>query len=216
MSTAIRLPSTTGLELEDAKLAVREAVRAYRASRSPRQREEAAARFADHGRQTVSGARCVAAYVSAPAEPDTSTLLDTLRDDGVRVLLPVLGPGLARCWGEYSSREELAQRAPGRPLEPAGEVFPPEVLAEAEAVIAPALAIDARGVRLGQGGGWYDRALLHRRPGTPVFAMVHEAELVTDGLLPRAAHDVPVDGVITEERWFMIDGSPFGSDAAAS
>lgn len=213
MSTAIRFPSTTGLELEDAKRALRETVRTSRAARSPRQREEAARAFAEHGVQAVGEARCVAAYVSAPTEPDTSLLIDALHERGVRLLLPVLGPGLARCWGEYTSREELAQRAPGRPLEPAGEVFPPEALAEAEVVIAPALAIDASGIRLGQGGGWYDRALLHRAPDVPVLAMVHEAELIVDAALPRAAHDVPVDAVITEERWFLIDGSPFAHAA---
>lgn len=209
MSTAIHLPSTSGLELEDAKQAVRTVVRGYRASRSARQREEAAASFAAHGVQAVGDARCVAAYVSAPAEPDTSLLLDALHANGVRVLLPVLGPGLARCWGLYSSRGELAQRAPGRPLEPAGDVLPPEALADAEVVIAPALAVDQAGIRLGQGGGWYDRALQHRQAQTPVFAMIHDAELVTDSSLPRAEHDVPVDAVITESRWFHIDGSPF-------
>lgn len=209
MSTAIRFPETTGLELEDAKSALRATVRSSRAARSQRQREEAAASFAEHGVQAVGDARCVAAYVSASTEPDTSMLIDALHERGVRLLLPVLGPGLARCWGEYTSREELAQRAPGRPLEPAGEVFPPEALAEAEVVIAPALAVDASGIRLGQGGGWYDRALLHRAPDAPVLAMVHEAELITGAPLPRAEHDIPVDAVITEERWFLIGGSRF-------
>ncbi|WP_413451314.1 5-formyltetrahydrofolate cyclo-ligase [Georgenia phoenicis] len=218
MSTAIRFPSTTGLELEDAKQALRETVRTARAARSQRQREEAAATFAEHAVQAVGDARCVAAYVSVPTEPDTSALIDALHARGVRVLLPVLGPGLARCWGEFTSRDELEPRAPGRPPEPAGEVLPPEALAHAEVVIAPALAVDQRGVRLGQGGGWYDRALLHRAPEAPVFAMVHEAELVTDAPLPRAEHDLLVDAVITEERWFLIDGSPFarnGHDQAS-
>lgn len=208
MSTAIRFPSTVGLELDDAKHALREVVRASRATRSTRQREECAAAIAEHGAQAVGEAHCVAAYVSAPTEPDTSTLLDTLHARGVRILLPVLGPGLARCWGEYSGREELAQRAPGRPLEPAGEVFGAETLGEAQVVITPALAIDHDGNRLGQGGGWYDRALLHRDDAAPVFAVVHEAELVLDGRLPSAEHDVRVDAVITEQRWFLVDRSP--------
>lgn len=213
MSTAIRLPSTSGLELEDAKQALREAVRSYRSSRSARQRQLAAEAFARHGVEAVGDARCVAAYVSVAAEPDTGELLDALHARGITVLLPVLGPGLVRCWGRYTGRDDLAQRAPGRPPEPSGEVLPAEALAEAEVVIAPALAIDRTGVRLGQGGGWYDRALLHRRPETPVFAMVHEAELITDDLLPRAEHDQPVDAVITEERWFLLTGSSFSAGA---
>ncbi len=214
MSMALRFPSTAGLELEDAKEALRKAVRAHRANRPARQREDDSARFAEHGVQAVGDARCVAAYVSAPTEPDTAALLDALLGAGVRVLLPVLGPGLARCWGEYSGRDSLAQQAPGRPLEPSGEVLAPETLQEADAVIAPALAVDSRGARLGQGGGWYDRALLHRRPGIPVFAMVHETELVHDVELPRVEHDVLVDAVITEERWFLIEGSHFRRSSA--
>ena len=218
MSTAIRLPSTSGLELEDAKQALRQVVRAHRAARPARQRELDAAAFAEHGVQAVGEARCVAAYVSTNAEPETGALLDALRDRGARVLLPVLGPGLARCWGEYTRREDLAHHAPGRPLEPSGEVLEPTALAEADAIIAPALAVDRFGYRLGQGGGWYDRALQHRRPGVPVFAMVHEAELVRHPPLPRAGHDIPVDAVITEERWFLIDGSAFahGDEVPAS
>src|SRR5690606_15704229 len=134
------------------------------------------------------------AYVSVAAEPDTGELLGALHARGITVLLPVLGPGLVRCWGRYTGRDDLAQRAPGRPPEPSGEVLPAEALAEAEVVIAPALAID-------------------RRPETPVFAMVHEAELITDDLLPRAEHDQPVDAVITEERWFLLTGSSFSAGA---
>src|SRR5690606_39970618 len=104
---------------------------------------------------SVGDARCVAAYVSVAAEPDTGELIGALHARGITVLLPVLGPGLVRCWGRYTGRDDLAQRAPGRPPEPSGEVLPAEALAEAEVVIAPALAIDRTGVRLGQGGGWY-------------------------------------------------------------
>jgi len=213
MSTAIRLPRTSGLELEDAKQALRQAVRSYRAARSVRQRQLAATAFARHGVEAVGDARCVAAYVSVAAEPDTSELLDALHERGVRVLLPVLGPGLVRCWGHYTGRDDLEQRAPGRPPEPSGEVLPAEALAEAEVVIAPALAVDRTGIRLGQGGGWYDRALLHRRAETPVFAMVHEAEIGPDTLLPRAEHDLPVDAAITEERWFHLGDASFSTSA---
>ena len=212
MSTAIRMPSTSGLEMEDAKQAIRQAVRVHRSARSARQREQDGHAFAEHGVQAVGDAECVAAYVSTHVEPVTTALLEALRERGTRVLLPVLGPGLARCWGEYTGAENLAHHAPGRPLEPTGEVLEPESLAQADVVIAPALAVDRYGIRLGQGGGWYDRALQHRRSGVPVFAMVHEAELVQDAPLPRAEHDLPVDAVITEERWFLLDGSPFARE----
>ena len=70
--------------------------------------------------------------------------------------------------------------------------------------------MDRHGRRLGQGGGWYDRMLPLRAPGTPVFAMVHPDELVA-GPLPVEEHDVRVDAVITRESWFLLEGSAFAS-----
>lgn len=167
----------------------------------------------EHGVQAAGDAGCVALFVSRSTEPGTGALIEALHRQGTRVLLPVLGPGLARCWGEFTSTDDLQERAPGRPPEPSGEVLGPEALAEADVIFAPALAIDADGVRLGQGAGWYDRALHYRRPGTRVFGIVHEAELVSDRCLPRAEHDVPVDAVVTEDRWFLLEGSPFRAAA---
>ena len=208
MSTAIRFPSTAGLEISEEKQALRTAIREYRTGRSARQQEAAAASFAVHGVAAVGGARCVAAYVSQPAEPATGPLLDALHERGTTVLLPMLGPGLARDWGEYRGSDDLEHRAPGRPPEPSGPPLGKDALAMADVIIVPALAVDRHGVRLGQGGGWYDRALLTRRDGTDIFAMAHEAEFLAEHDLPRAQHDEPVSAVITEERWFRLAGVP--------
>ena len=66
-------------------------------------------------------------------------------------------------------------------------------------MIAPALAVDTTGARLGQGGGWYDRALEHLRPGAPVVALVFPEELYDAQTrpLPRERHDRLVDAVAT-------------------
>ncbi|MEE6273157.1 5-formyltetrahydrofolate cyclo-ligase [Georgenia wangjunii] len=216
MSTSLRLPSTAGYETEDAKQALRSAVREHRANRSARERLNAAEAISRHGVEAVGPARCVSVYVSRDLEPGTHLLLDALHDRGVRILLPILGPGLARCWAEYAGAEDLLVRAPGRPPEPSGTVLGPEAIADAEVIIAPALAVDAEGTRLGQGGGWYDRALKHRAPDAPVFATVYESELVEGAYLPRDVHDVAVDAVITPERWFLLEGSPFRRAGRAS
>ena len=55
-------------------------------------------------------------------------------------------------------------------------------------MLAPALAVDGAGRRLGQGGGSYDRAL--ERAGAPVVAVVFDDE-VLDGQIPVEAHDRP-------------------------
>ena len=83
-------------------------------------------------------------------------------------------------------------------LEPVGRVLGPESIATADAVLVPALAVDERGVRLGRGGGSYDRALARVPVGTFVCAVLNASEQVTR--VPASAHDRAVRAVVTEER----------------
>ncbi|GAA4421316.1 5-formyltetrahydrofolate cyclo-ligase [Georgenia halophila] len=210
----VTLPMTDGLETEDAKQVLRPILRAVREQRSRRERERAGESLAENALVAIDGADCVAAYVARPTEPSTYPLLEVLRQRGTRVLLPVLGPGLNREWALYQGPDDLEVRAPGRPPEPSGPVLPSESVAEADVVIAPALAVDAIGTRLGQGGGWYDRVLRLVPEGRPVFGMIFDEELISDMLLPVDQHDSPVPAVITPERWFLIEGSTFQQEAA--
>ncbi|MFD1717235.1 5-formyltetrahydrofolate cyclo-ligase [Georgenia deserti] len=211
--TQVALPKTDGLETEDAKQVLRPVVRAARQARSRKERERAGQALAAHAMEAIGSAECVAAYVSRETEPSTHALLEALRERGTRVLLPVLGPGLCREWADYRGPEDLEVRAPGRPPEPSGPTMPTEAIGQADAVVAPALAVDAAGTRLGQGGGWYDRVLPHVAPGTPIFAMVFDEELIADMLLPADEHDVPIPAVITPDRWFLLEGSAFQREA---
>lgn len=145
----------------------------------------------------------VAAYVSRSNEPGMFPTLDILHDAGIEVLVPVLGPALDRCWGRYTGRDELAQLAPGRPLEPRGVREEADAVGRARLILVPALAIDDVGVRLGLGGGWYDRALLHASPDAVVVGVVYDDE-AHHTLLPRADHDVPVGGVLTPTSWWRL------------
>ena len=200
------LPTAAGLDADEAKTLYRTALRAARADRLSDPHAEAQI-FATYGQQAIGDVRTVAAYVSEPGEPDTSQLLAALSGHGVRILLPVLGPGLARAWAYYRGEEDLSRRAPGRPPEPSGPILPAEAIRDAEAVITPGLAVDGLGTRLGQGGGWYDRMLALISPEVPTFAMLFEHEVIADRLLPRAEFDVPVQAVITPTEWFLIEGS---------
>ncbi|WP_341359020.1 5-formyltetrahydrofolate cyclo-ligase [Georgenia sp. M64] len=212
----IPLPRTDGYEAEDAKQMLRQIIREHRAQRPPQERAEVGRSLVPHVLEAVGAARTVAAWVSQGTEPSTLASLAALHEQGCTVLLPVLGPGLNRTWGHYTSEQDLAVRAPGRPPEPSGPVLPAEAVADADVVLIPALAIDAHGTRLGQGGGWYDRVLVHTRPGTPVFAVIHAEELVGDVTLPRVEHDVPVGAVITPAEWFLLEGSAFRAEALAN
>ena len=185
-------PIQSALEVEDAKDALRAAIRANRANRSERLRDEAAQQFADviDSFPDIASATCVAAYVSRATEPRTGALLEMLSERGIRVLLPVLGSGLERGWAEFAGTDDLLERAPGRPPEPGTPSRGPEALAEADLVIAPALAVDTKG---------------HKREDARVIAVVFPEEVYDADArpIPTEVHDVPIDAVATTEgyRW---------------
>ena len=66
-------------------------------------------------------------------------------------------------------------------------------------MLVPALAVDRYGIRLGYGGGFYDR--LRAQPdwrAVPAIVVI-EAAFLRDTALPRDAWDVAFDGWITEQ-----------------
>lgn len=149
----------------------------------------------------MAEARTVAAYVSVGSEPGTLTLLDALRARGVRVLLPVLLPDKDLDWGAYTGEGSLARvphgRGPGL-FEPAGRHLGRDAVTAADVVLLPGLAVDGRGVRLGRGGGSYDRVLarLEGAGADPArVVLLYDSEVV--GRVPAEAHDRPVDAVVT-------------------
>lgn len=199
------------VEVDDAKSLIRSEIRLRRQTRSSKLALDAGLAIAEHVGDLLGGVRTVAAFASQPSEPDMMPVLAAIHRAGCEIILPQLGPGLTRAWARYVPGDPLTEQAPGRPPAPLSESLGEETLAEVDLVLAPALAIDSGGNRLGQGGGWYDRALQHRRPGVPVFAVIF-AEEFTDTPLPTAEHDQRVDGVITPEGIIRLerpsDGAP--------
>ncbi len=140
----------------------------------------------------AAGLDTVAAYVPLPFEPGGPELPDALAAVCGRLLLPVVAADLDLDWAEYTG---ALVRASFGLREPAGPRLGPAAIASADLVIVPALAVDERGVRLGRGGGSYDRALARVPAGTPIVAALYEGELV--GELPTDPHDVRVSAVAT-------------------
>ncbi|WP_152817409.1 5-formyltetrahydrofolate cyclo-ligase [Pseudactinotalea sp. HY160] len=187
------------IEIEDAKSLIRSEIRQHRGERSPRERSSAGEAIAAHVAELLTRLGpigTVAAFAARPSEPDTGPVFDLLHEAGVQVMLPMLGPGLSRDWAFYRRGDTLGEQAPGRPPAPSGPGLGETAISRADLVLAPALSVDARGARLGQGGGWYDRALRYVRPGVRVYAVLFDDEL-SEPELPTAEHDRPVDGVIT-------------------
>lgn len=127
------------------------------------------------------------------AAPDGAVpLLDAAVALGRRVLLPVTVGEAPLDWASFGGREDLGPGPHGL-LEPGGPRVGPAAIGGAAVVVVPALAATADGVRLGRGGGHYDRSLPLVGPATVVVALVGDDELLAD--LPSEPHDVRVGAV---------------------
>lgn len=139
----------------------------------------------------VQQAKVITSYYPMPGEPNLISLNDALVASGKTVLLP----RIVNKKMEFAKYEgELIQN--GKFHEPAGNIF----LGEIQLCLVPATAIDKTGVRLGQGGGYYDQFLV----GTPAFriGIIHDREFVKK--LPREWFDQTVEAIATESGFRRI------------
>ena len=92
------------------------------------------------------------------------------------------------------SQDDLIQK--GKFHEPVGNIF----IGEIQVCLIPATAIDQSGVRLGQGGGYYDQFLT----GTAAFriGIIHDREFVKK--LPSEWFDQKVEAIATESGFRRI------------
>jgi 5-formyltetrahydrofolate cyclo-ligase len=185
---------------------MRERIRAERQGRSPQQRRQDAEDLTDVLLELPEVARsgCVATYASIGGEPGTHHLRATLARLGVRILLPVSLADGTLDWAEDAG-ELRPGRGPGGP-EPAGPRLGADGVRQAGVILAPALAVDTLGNRLGQGGGFYDRTLGRLDAAVPVLALVHESEVLDAAVepVPAGPHDRPVDAAVTPRRCLRL------------
>lgn len=146
----------------------------------------------------LSGAETVFCYVSVGREIDTRALLETLLSQGKRVCVPrTLGGGVMEA-RQITALGEL-KPAPFSLLEPdeTAPLVPPGEIAFA---LVPALCADVTGVRLGQGGGYYDRYL----PATPALRVCPCRGVLLRRRLPFAGFDEKCHLVVTEKNVYPI------------
>jgi len=182
--------------VEARKTALRDRLLTERNRRPLTELGESARAIAEHlvAAPEVRRAATVAVYVSVGTEPGTGPLLESLAATGKRVVLPVLLPDGDLDWAVYDGPASLVPARLGL-LEPTGPRLGPDSVATADVVLVPALAVDRSGVRLGRGGGSYDRALARVPEGTFVCALLYDGELLDE--VPHADHDRRVTAVVT-------------------
>jgi 5-formyltetrahydrofolate cyclo-ligase len=159
------------------KSEVRSVVLAARRARTDRASDDRTIR---HELVTLAaGRRTVAGYVPLGTEPGGAVLPDELAAVCDRLLVPVMLPDRDLDWTVYDEDDLLG----------------PAAIAEAELVIVPAVAVDRSGIRLGRGGGSYDRALARVPDTALIVAALYRDELVA--ALPFEDHDRRVHAVVT-------------------
>lgn len=142
----------------------------------------------------MRGPDAVLLFDAFGSEVETAGIVSALREAGVRVLLPhresggleatVVGPDDPLVPTGYGPREPERKR----PVDPAG----------IDVVIAPGLAFDRRGRRLGRGGGEFDRYLGRLGAGTTKIGLAFAEQIVPE--VPAEPHDVPMDVVVTDRE----------------
>jgi 5-formyltetrahydrofolate cyclo-ligase len=177
------------------KLALRDQLVTARSRRSLIDVAESAQAIADHLLATTDLRRAatVAAYVSVGTEPGTGPLIDRLLAMGRRVIVPVVLPDLDLDLAVYDGPDSLERRR--GLLEPTGRRLGLEAVATADVVLTPGMAVDRTGMRIGKGGGCYDRALGRVPVGTFTCTLLYDDEVLEE--VPSAAHDRRVTAVAT-------------------
>jgi 5-formyltetrahydrofolate cyclo-ligase len=150
--------------------------------------------------QAVLAAHRIALYVSMGVEPQTGALIDWLLATDREVLLPILYADNDLGWGVAPGAADLVPGRRGMSEPPVD--LGPDAIATADLVICPAMAVARNGVRLGRGGGSYDRALARVRPGTPIWAAVYDSEVVE--ALPTDDHDQLVHAALTPNQLIVL------------
>jgi 5-formyltetrahydrofolate cyclo-ligase len=176
-----------------AKAALRDRLLAQRKSMSPLARNAATAAVHATLLSLVRRIRpsTIAAYVPVGAEPGGPDLPAVLAAEA-RLLLPVLRADGDLDWAAYDG---ALLDGPRGLLQPPGPRLGVDAVRDATLIVVPALAVDRSGVRLGRGGGSYDRVLARLSAGVLSVALLNDGELLD--AVPAEAHDRPVGAAIT-------------------
>ncbi|HUF87741.1 MAG TPA: 5-formyltetrahydrofolate cyclo-ligase [Thermohalobaculum sp.] len=140
-----------------------------------------------------TGARVISGYRPIRTEIDPTPLMEALHAAGHRLCVPVIeGQRQPLRFREWHPGAAMIEGPFGAEIPAGGDWLDPELL------IAPLVAFDARGHRLGYGGGYYDRTLagLRAKRRTLAVGLAFAAQQVA--AIPHDPTDQRLDAVVTE------------------
>lgn len=182
------------------KSALRRLLRTQRASLDRSARSRAARAAARHLMRRLP-ARCrIAIYLSVRSELSTEPLRAALARAGHRLHAPVTLRDWQLRFVPMDANSALRRCGPLRLPEPVARR--PKLRArDLDLILVPLVGFDAHGGRLGNGGGYYDRALAGPRIGRRPRRVGYAYAVQGVDALPMDAFDVRLDAVVTERGW---------------
>ena len=179
----------------DAKKRLRAAAKLARAEAFAHHGSAAADRLAAHGLgfAGVATAAIVSGFNAIGEEISPLPLLMKLAADGHRLCLPVMaGRGLPLLFRAWTPGDQTSAAVWG-----IGEPLPSAPVVEPDVLLVPLLAFDARGYRLGYGGGFYDRTIAQLRNQKPVLTIGVAFDEQRVDAVPHVDYDQRLDWVLT-------------------
>jgi 5-formyltetrahydrofolate cyclo-ligase len=188
--------------LASARKSMRRALRAKRRAVSPAERNASARLIAHHADcwLRLRPSWRIALYAPLPEELDSTPLIDLARARGCRLYLPRIDRHSLGRKMQFVAMDGRHRSNRLGIAEPEGsQIIGARWL---DVVFLPLVGFDSRGVRLGTGGGYYDRAFAFRRWRkvwhTPQLVGLAYSFQQLEVIIP-AAHDVLLDAVVTEK-----------------
>ena len=150
-------------------------------------------------------------YLPTDGEVDIAATAPALRSSGWTTTLPIVADDTSMHFARWAGDDELVDNRYGIAEPSRGGAV---AIDEHSIIVVPAVAVDARGHRLGFGAGFYDRALSGRRAEVITLCPVHDVQVVDD--VRPEAHDVSVDVIVTSGgiRWISDATAPEGASGS--
>jgi 5-formyltetrahydrofolate cyclo-ligase len=148
-------------------------------------------------------AKVVGFFAALPTEPDIRPLIEEAWAHGKRLVFPLMlreGESPRLEWHQVTCWEEMIVAGPFGIREPDPVCCPRVAGEEIGCLFVPGLAFDARGGRLGRGGGYYDSALAGKQPETAAVGLMFACQEMQE--VPRESHDQTLGNILTEKGIF--------------
>lgn len=180
------------------KATLRRDLRKKRSSISPEDAREAALAAACHlvGSVWLRRAQHIAVYLNYGSELGTAPLIDVLLREGKNVYVPRIGTERRMRFVELKADTPLRLNMLDI-KEPAGRLRSRRVK-QFDVIVVPLLGFDSTGQRLGNGGGYYDRALAAPRPFRKPLLVGYGYEIQRTAAIPSEPWDIRLNAVATE------------------